>query len=63
MSMMVPDGVDVEHEVVQCAMCIVKEMHKLKNENEMLRKEMEEMRLKTVNKKKEGIEVNKQEDN
>ena len=35
-SMMVPDGVDVEHEVVKCGMCIVKEMNDFRKENESL---------------------------
>ena len=30
MSMMVPDEVDMEHEVVKCGMCIVKEMNVVK---------------------------------
>ena len=33
MWMIVPYGVDVEHEVVKCGMCIVKEMNHLKREN------------------------------
>ena len=32
MSMMVPDEVDMEHEVVKCGMCIVKEMNDVKGE-------------------------------
>ena len=32
MSMMVPGEVDMEHEVVKCGMCIVKEMHVVKGE-------------------------------
>ena len=30
MSMMVPDEVDMEHDVVKCGMCIVKEMNGVK---------------------------------
>ena len=40
MSMMVPDEVDMEHEVVKCDMCIVKEMNVVKEEKELLRKEV-----------------------
>ena len=35
--MMVPDEVDMEHEVVKCSMCIVKEMNIGKGENELLK--------------------------
>ena len=35
MSMMVPDEVDMEHEVVKCGMCIVKEMNVVKGEKEL----------------------------
>ena len=38
MSMMVPDEVDMEHEVVKCGMCIVKEMNVVKGEKELLRR-------------------------
>ena len=40
MSMMVPDEVDMEHEVVKCGMCIVKEMNVVKGEKDLLRKEV-----------------------
>ena len=36
--MMVPD--EVEHEVVKCGMCIVKEINVVKGEKELLRKEV-----------------------
>ena len=36
--MMAPDEVDMEHEVVKCGMCIVKEMNVVKGEKELLRK-------------------------
>ena len=32
MLMMVPDEVDIEHEVAKCGMCIVKEMNVVKGE-------------------------------
>ena len=35
MSMMVPDEVDMEHEVVKCGMCIVMEMNVMKGEKEL----------------------------
>ena len=44
MSMMVPDEVDMEHEVVKCGMCIVKEMNVVKGEKDLLRKEVGELR-------------------
>ena len=57
--MMVPDEVDMEHEVVKCGMCIVKEMNVGKRENELLRKEVgelkkevEELGLQSINKDK-----------
>ena len=61
-SMMVPDGVDVEHEVVKCGMCIVKEINDLRKENESLGNEVKEWKMKTMNKKKEEIEVKRQEE-
>ena len=42
--MMVPDEVDMEHEVVKCGMCIVKEMNVVKGEKDLLRKEVGELR-------------------
>ena len=38
--MKVPDEVDMEHEIVICGMCIVKEMNGVKGDNELLRKEV-----------------------
>ena len=34
MSMMVQDGVDVEHGVIKCGMCFAKGMSELKKEND-----------------------------
>ena len=45
MTMMVPDEVVMEHEVVKCGMCMVKEMNVVKRANELLRKEVGELRL------------------
>ena len=42
--MMVPDEVDMEHEVVKCGVCIVKEMNVGKGENKLLRKVVGELR-------------------
>ena len=44
--MMVPDEVDMEHEVVKCGMCIVKEMNVVKGEKDLLRKDVGELRTK-----------------
>ena len=41
---MAPDKVDMEHEVVKCGMCIVKEMNVVKGEKEWLRKEVGELK-------------------
>ena len=48
MSMMVPDE-DMEHEDVKCGMCIVKEMNVVKGEKELLRKEVGELRVQSIN--------------
>ena len=51
MDVHVDDGArwcDMEHEVVKCGMCMVKEMNVLKRENELLRKEVGEMRLQNM---------------
>ena len=55
-------GVHVEHEVVKCGMCIVKEMNDSRKQNESLGNEVKEWKLKTVNKEKEQIEVKRQEE-
>ena len=57
MSMMVPDEVDMELEVVKCGMCIVKEMNVVKGENELLRKEVGELRKEIGELKKEVGEL------
>ena len=57
MSMMVSDEVDMEHDVVKCGMCIVKEMNVVKGEKELLRKEVGELRVQSINKYKEVAEV------
>ena len=44
MSMVVPDEVDMEHEVVKCGMRIVRGMHVVKGEKEVLRKDVGELR-------------------
>ena len=62
MSMMVPDEVDMEHEVVKCSMCIVKEMHVAKREEELLRKEVGKLRVQSMNKDKEVAEVKTKEE-
>ena len=41
--MMLTDGVDVEHEVVKCGICIVKEMNDLKKKIKVLKKENESL--------------------
>ena len=43
----------LEHEVVKCGMCMVTGVYVLKRYNELLRKEMGEMRLQNINKEKE----------
>ena len=63
MSMMVPDEVDMEHEVAKCGMCIVKEMNVVKGEKEPLRKEVGELRVQSINKDKEVAEVKSKEEN
>ena len=57
MSMMVPDEVDMEHEVVKCGMCIVKEMNVVKGEKDLLRKEVGELRKEIGELKKEVGEL------
>ena len=57
MSMMAPDEVDMAHKVVKYGMCIVKEMNVVKRENDLLRKEVGELRLQSINKDKEVTEV------
>ena len=73
---MVPDEVDMEHEVVNCGMCIVKEMNVVKGEKELLRKEVGELRkeirelkkevgelrVQSINEDKEAAEVKTQEE-
>ena len=44
MSMMVPYEVNMEHEIVKCGMCIVKDMNVVKGEKELLRKEVGELK-------------------
>ena len=60
MSMMVSDEVDMEHEVVKCGMCIVKEMNVVKGEKELLRKEVGEWRKEVGELKKEVGELRAQ---
>ena len=60
MSMMVPDEVDMEHEVVKCGMCIVKEMNVVKGEKELLRKEVGELRKEIGELRKEIGELKKE---
>ena len=55
--MMVPDEVDMEHEVVKCGMCIVKEMNVVKGEKDLLRKEVGELRKEIGELKKEVGEL------
>ena len=57
MSMMVPDEVDMEHEVVKCGMCIVKEIIVVKREKELLRKEVGELSKEIGELKKEVGEL------
>ena len=54
---MVPDEVDMEHEVVKCGMCIVKEINVVKGEKELLRKEAGELRKAVGELKKEDGEL------
>ena len=68
MSMMVPDEVDMEHVVVKCGMCFVKQMI-VKGEKELLRKEIGELkkevgelRVQSINKDKEVAEVKTKEE-
>ena len=51
--MMVPDEVEMEHAVVKCGMCIVKEMNVVKGEEDLLRKEVGELRKEIGELKKE----------
>ena len=60
--MMVPDEVDMEHEVVKCGMCIVKEMNVVKGEKELLKKEVGELRVLSIHKDKEVAEVKTKEE-
>ena len=55
--MMVPDEMDIEHEVVKWGMCIVKEMNVMKGEKELLRKEVGELRNAIGEFKKEDGEL------
>ena len=55
--MMVPDEVDMEHEVVKCGMCIVKEMNVVKGEKDLLMKEVGELRKEIGELKKEVGEL------
>ena len=57
MSMMVPDEVDMEHEVVKCGMCIVKDKELLKKKVGELMKEVGELRVQSISKDKEVAEV------
>ena len=43
MLMMVPDEVDMEHGIVKCGMCIVKDMNIMKGKKELLRNEVVEL--------------------
>ena len=45
MSMMVEDGVDVEHEVIKCGICLAKEMSELKQENGSKRHNLQAVEL------------------
>ena len=67
--MMVPDEVDIEHEVVKCGMCIVNEMNVVKGEKKPLRKEVGELkkevgelRLQNINQGKEVVKVKTKEE-
>ena len=55
--MIVPDEVDMEHEVVKCGMSIVKEMNVVKGEKELLRKEVGELGKKVGELKNEVREL------
>ena len=55
MSLMVPDEVDMEHEVVKCGMYIVKKMN-------VGRKEVGELRVQSINKDKEVADVTTKEE-
>ena len=77
MSMMVPDEVDIEHEVVKCGICIVKEINGVKGEKDLLKKEVGqlrkeigelkkevgELRVQSINKDKEVADVKTKEQN
>ena len=54
---MVPDGVDVEHEILKCGMCIVNERDVLQRENEYLRKEVGGNRLEETKWRKQGRRI------
>ena len=60
--MMVSDEVDMELEAVKCGMCIVKEMNVVKGEKELLRKEVGELRVQSINKDKEIADVKTKEE-
>ena len=60
MSMMVPDEVDMEHEVLKCGMCIVKEINVVKGEKELLRKEVGELRKEVAELRKKVGELRKE---
>ena len=62
MSMIVPDEVDMEHEVVKCGMCIEKEMNVVQGEKELLRKEVVELRVQSINKDNEVSDVKTKEE-
>ena len=51
--MMVPDEVDMEHDVVKYGMCIVKGMNVVKGEKDLSRNEVEELRKEIGELKKE----------
>ena len=69
MLMMVPDEVHMEHEAVKCGMCIVKEINVVKEEKELLRKEIGELkkgvgelRVQSISKDTEVAEVQTKEE-
>ena len=62
MSMILPDEVDMEHEVVKYDMCIVKEINVVKGEKTLFRKEVGEIMVQSINKDKEVAEVQTKEE-
>ena len=62
MWMMMPDEVDVEYAVVICGMCMVTEVNVLKRENELLKNDVGELRLRSITKEKEVMEVKRKEE-